>query len=423
MFEQIATRPPPHNIEAEQSLLGFMLANSAAHAHFSFLEAKHFYEPVHQEIFTAMHRLREDGMVADPITLKRYFEKDSRLEAIGGSRYLASLMSHSLGVFWPEDYAKEIHNAASLRKIHEACNAALDAIAVGNATAEVVAAEMSSLTGDILGKQESQRVMSDRQVAEAIAEDLKTARAVTSTGLSKLDSAMGGGLHAGKAYGFAARKKVGKTMLAGTISYNLAQQKIKHLFICGEMGSKEIHQRTMARQMDVFPSAFRSDYGKSADFSKRFSDAIGDSSGCILYQDAPGLTFDDLKRYVTAALHQHKIQGIILDYWQLVGGKPARKNLSEHLDEVAQWIANAGRRMGFWSITMGQINQDGNTRGGEGMRLAFDQVYQIHREDVTMPQTWLEMMDTRYTAWTNIGSKEIPGLLMSKKGTHFEEFA
>ena len=93
-----------------------------------------------------------------------------------------------------------------------------------------------------------------------------------------------------------------------------------------------------------------------------------------------------------------KITGIIFDYWQLVSGKDKRKSTAEHLDEVAQWIADYCRRGILWSIVMGQINQEGNTRGGEGMRLAFDQVYQIHRPDLGKSETWIAMMETRYTA-------------------------
>ena len=100
----------------------------------------------------------------------------------------------------------------------------------------------------------------------------------------------------------------------------------------------------------------------------------------MLYEDAPGLTFDGLKDMVSRAVAKGKIKGYILDYWQLVGGKPKNKNTAEHLDEVAQWIADFARKHNIFAVVAAQINQEGNTRGGEGIRLAFDQVYQINRE-------------------------------------------
>ena len=69
------------------------------------------------------------------------------------------------------------------------------------------------------------------------------------TGIEKLNQAMEGGMYAGKLYGIVGRKKMGKTMLAGTISTNLQQSGVKHLYLALEMGSEEIHQRNMARML------------------------------------------------------------------------------------------------------------------------------------------------------------------------------
>jgi hypothetical protein len=96
------------------------------------------------------------------------------------------------------------------------------------------------------------------------------------------------------------------------------------------------------------------------------------------------------------------------------------------LGEVAQWIAEICRKLDIWALVAAQINQDGNTRGGEGMRLAFDQVYHLQPVgqdggDITLPGRWLEMMDTRYTQWANIGSPDMAGLMLNEKGLFFEE--
>lgn len=211
------------------------------------------------------------------------------------------------------------------------------------------------------------------------------------------------------------------TITASTISWNLNLQGVKHLFIAGEMGAEEIHERNLARALNCYPSHFRGPHRDDPAFLTRIAEVAVQTKRCIIYQDAPGLTFNDLRRYVASAIYQHKIQGIILDYWQLVGGKDAKRSTAEHLDGVAQWIADFCRQHGIWSVTMAQINQEGNTRGGEGIRLAFDQVYELHREDISQPYAWLEMRDTRYTKWMNIGSKDIPGLFMNEKGPYFEE--
>jgi replicative DNA helicase len=271
-------------------------------------------------------------------------------------------------------------------------------------------------------------------VIEDILADLKNVSKPFSTGLRKLDEAMGAGMFPGKSYGFAARKKVGKTILAGTISCNLSMNRVKHLFICGEMSPKEIHQRTLSRLTDSFPSAFRSEYGQSGEFMAKVAEAARLSTRSTLYHNAPGISFQELRRVLATAVYRHGIKGFILDYWQLVGGKRNGQSTAEHLDEVAQWIADFCRKHGIWSVTMAQLNQGGNTRGGEGVRLAFDQVYALRgmippdaktddevEEDLAYPYRWVEMLDTRYTAWNNIGTKATPGLRLEEKGPYFTQ--
>jgi replicative DNA helicase len=211
------------------------------------------------------------------------------------------------------------------------------------------------------------------------------------------------------------------TVLAGTISHNLNQRGIRHIFICGEMSPEEVHQRNLCRELGFFPSIFRSPKAQEFKLQERIAAIAAASKRACIYRKAPGLTFSQLRQIVASAVERKNITGMILDYWQLVGGKPSGKSTAEHLDEVAQWIADYCRREGLWSIVMAQINQDGNTRGGEGLRLAFDQVYQIHRDDPGKPEAWIEMMETRYTPWVSIGSETEAGLLLNEQGPYFEE--
>jgi replicative DNA helicase len=241
------------------------------------------------------------------------------------------------------------------------------------------------------------------------------------TGLRKLDTAMDGGLHPGRFCGFAARKKVGKTALAATISANLNRQQVKHLFICGEMSSVEVHQRILARYCDAFPTDFRNGHAKTPEFQDKFTAATAAITKNTLYANAPGLTFSDLRQRCMIAVERNKVRGILLDYLQLVGGVQKNQTKASHLDEVTQWLANFGRKHGVWILALVQINQDGNTRDGEGIRLACDQLFALHREDLSAPGAWIEMLETRHTGWQNIGKPDSPGLMMNFRGPYFEE--
>lgn len=426
MFDSPENQALASKIEMEQSLLGKLIQSPELVNEISWFDQCQLSEPVHQRLFKEIKRRVANGEPCNATVMKPVFDSDPSLSDIGGGRYLFNLTSTPHHAFTVEGIAREICEIQARFDVALLCRSVMEAsLDLNTGKASELISSLIASSQDLLGWRGTRRPKFDFEVIESLLEDLKQDLPSNSTGIPKLDNAMGGGLFAGKAYGFAARKKVGKTILAGTISYNLSQHDIPHLFICAEMGEKEIQQRISARRVDAYASSFRSSFGRSSNFIERLALSARDlrKAPAAMFYDAPGISFDELKSVLLSCVHKHKIKGVILDYWQLVGGKPNKKSTTEHQDEVAQWLADFGRKHGIWSITMAQINQEGNTRGGEGMRLAFDQVYQLHREDVSSPGAWLEMMDTRYTAWANIGSKECPGLTMIDKGPYFEESA
>lgn len=414
---------PIENLDAEQAMLGAMLMNNDCISRVSYLSSKHFSEPVHQRIFEAMRSVVGKGLLANPLTLGVYFEDDDALEAIGGARYLGQLAKKSGRVIDIQDYAHlviDLYQRREVRSCIEQIGAKIRGFSVEDPVEEITREAIEDLQA-LLKEKPRSTTFTQRQVAKSIIEQIEKTAPAYSTGFSSLDQAMDGGIYPEKVYGFAARKKVGKTVLAGTISYQLNKAGVKHLFIAGEMSPEEIETRNMARGLQVYPSVFRNKQYRTKDFSHRVAQYAVDAPNNVIYEAAPGLTFSRLKEVVQLAIIDHGISGFILDYWQLVGGKPQGKSTSEHLDEVAQWIADFCRKNKLWALVMAQINQEGNTRGGEGMRLAFDQVYQIHREVINSPDVWFEMLDTRYTAWANIGEKGSPGFSMNNYGPYFEE--
>lgn len=400
---------------AEYQLIGWVLSNNELFSHVIYLKSEAFHYGFHTEIWDAMKALNKQGKEISPFTLRPLLKAaEEGLETV--LTYLAKSVSESLLMVRPIEGANYLNDLYQKRKL-------FDGFYSINASDSVLtsASKIGRILQDISDDSGEDGFEDNIMVSDRIIKDMRDTKLPFSTGISLLDKAMDGGLYEGKSYGFAARKKVGKTALAATISANLNADGIKHLFICGEMSPKEIHQRVLARQAKIFPSAFRGEYGKTNNCEQKIVDVVKDASRNTLYKNAPGLTFDDLRRYATIAVEKHAVRGIIIDYWQLVGGRGKAQNTTEHLDEVAQWIANFGRAHNVWMITMAQLNQDDNTRNGEGIRLAFDQLYQIHRENLTQPHAWLEMMETRYTPWLNVGSKEYPMLSMNERGPFFEE--
>ena len=235
--------------------------------------------------------------------------------------------------------------------------------------------------------------------------------------MKKLDAAMGGGLFAGKAYGLQARKKIGKTVLLGTISYNLNLTGVRHLWIAAEMNDRELEQRHLARALDYNAVEFLK--GEDLCLAEQVAEYNKTAPNNIVYANAPGLTTKDLDKVLDEAVRKYDIKGFVLDYLQLV--RPlSPMTRADHLEYVAQWVAAATRKHGIWAMVAAQLNQHDNTRGGEGMLLAFDMVFSLRRPKYSA-NAWLEMMETRYTMYQHVGSEKKPGLKLEQKGPYFSE--
>lgn len=415
----------PHNVEAEQALLGAVLLRNDLLFTMPAVNPETFYEPLHGRIFAAICNAIDHGKIANPVTLGPIFKDDIALADLGGGAYLGKLVAASISVINIEDYTQVICDLANRRQIIETCiNTIKKSGDISNhQTAGEIAADLSLAVDGSTAGFSRYRVIAERELTEKIYERMQNKWFATpfSTGLRKLDSAMGGGLYPGKLYGLVGRKKYGKTMMAGTISNALQSAHTKHLFLALEMGSQEIHQRSLAASIGCYESAFRSGFGESDDFLSKLADYAVAAKNTRHYLDAPGLRFNDLRTLLPSMIRKHSLTGFILDSWQLVSGKSERQSKVDHLDDVAQWLAECCKKYNVWGLVTAQENQDDNTRGGEGLRLACDQCYRIGKENVGSAFAWMDMMETRYTGWQGVGSKDAPALNLSEKFTHFEE--
>src|SRR5215203_5338805 len=127
-----AYRLAPHNIEAEQALIGALLVNNEAFYRVSdFLQAEHFYEPIHQRIFDLAASLIRAGKIATPITLKTFLPADLDVAGLNGPQYLARLAAEATTVINAADYGRTIYDLAVRRDLirigEDMVNVAFDA--------------------------------------------------------------------------------------------------------------------------------------------------------------------------------------------------------------------------------------------------------------------------------------------------------
>src|SRR5712672_803670 len=113
-----AYRSAPHNIEAEQSLLGAILVNNDAFYRVSdFLEPKHFFEPIHQTIYETASSLIRMGKVATPVTLKTFVPADTDIGGMTVGQYLARLAAEATTIINAQDYGRTIYELALRRDL------------------------------------------------------------------------------------------------------------------------------------------------------------------------------------------------------------------------------------------------------------------------------------------------------------------
>ena len=407
------------NIEAEQTLLGALLVdNEATYKVISFLEPEHFYEPVHQRIYTAILRSLERGVMATAVTLKPQFDSDEALKDIGGASYLAKLSGLAAGLISVVDYGRSVQEVSERRRALNAIDGFRARLV--NLEDDVSIAEISSELLKISETGRSAAIRTFAQVSLAEADKLTQKLPCFSTGLSAVDEAMKGGVYQKKSYCFAARPKNGKTMLLSSLAYNMAVNGTRVLYIAAEMGAGEIQQRNLARAIGRNSIAFVANRDDER-FVQSVYEAARQQPDTAFYLDAAGITFDELRHFVAQARVRYKIDGFILDYLQLVQGKGRNQNEAEFQAQVAQWIANTCRKDNLFSVYAAQLNREGQVRGSDGIIMAADQVYHLEMNEAK-DAAWATQIVSRYTEQRHIGDISNPRLMLDKHGPHFKDF-
>ncbi|MGH6874538.1 MAG: DnaB-like helicase N-terminal domain-containing protein, partial [Aestuariivirgaceae bacterium] len=225
-------RQAPHNIEAEQALLGAILVNNEACDRVTgFLEPDHFYEAVHARIFEAASTLIRAGKLASPVTLKTFFERDETLKEIGGAAYLARLAAAATTIINAEEYGRTIYELAMRRRL----------ISIGT---DIVSNSFDTpvdVTSRDLIEQAEQNLYEIAETGKygqgfqafhhALTEAVDMAAAAyqrdgglsgIACGLRDLDEKMGG-LQKSDLVVLAGRPAMGKTSLATNIAYHVAK--------------------------------------------------------------------------------------------------------------------------------------------------------------------------------------------------------
>jgi len=351
-------RTPPVNLEAEQQLLGALLANNKAYERVSeFLLPQHFADDRHARIYEAIGQLAARNTVANPVTLKTRFEKDAGLAEIGGAQYLARLASSVVAVVNAADYGKIIHDLYLRRQLIALGNEVVnDAYAVEedvSAADHMEATEQKlfelSRSGSYEGGFKEFRVAL-REAIDMAEQAYKRDSQVTgvTTGLDDLDKKLGG-FHPSDLVILAGRPSMGKTALATKMAFSAARayrertledgrkevvEGAKVAFFSLEMSAEQLATRLLAEVTEIPSDKIRRGEVRGEDFPRFVEAATALDRLPLFIDDTPALSISALR---TRARRLERTQGlgmIVIDYLQLLT-LPANMRPESRVQEIS----------------------------------------------------------------------------------------
>jgi replicative DNA helicase len=355
-------RLAPHNIEAEQALLGAILVNNDAFDRVSdFLKPEHFSEEMHRRIFDVASQLIRAGKLASPITLKTFLGEHD-LGGVTVPQYLARLAAEATTIINAEDYGRTIHDLALRRDLiligEDIVNAAYDAPVGVSPREQIEEAERKLYSVAETGRYEGgfQR-FSDAlttavdMAAKAFERDGRLSG--IATGLTDLDRYMGG-LQPSDLIIVAGRPGMGKTALATNIAYNVARawrgevRADGHIdtvnggivgFFSLEMSAEQLATRIIAEQSGIPSSTIRRGGINERDFEKIKDVAIELQHLPFFIDETGGLTVAQLAARARRLKRQKGLDLLVIDYIQLLQGS-SRRSQENRVQEVTEITTN-----------------------------------------------------------------------------------
>jgi replicative DNA helicase len=394
-------RTAPHNLEAEQALLGAILVNNEAHDRVSgFLEPYHFFDPLHQQIYETAAKLIGAGKQATPITLKTFFEK---AEPIGSGlsvpAYLGQLAANATTIINVRDYGRTVYDLATRRQLivigEDMVNAAYDSPVDFPPKEQIEEAETRLFSLAETGKYGQGFASFHSALTTAIemannAYQRDGGLSGISTGLRALDSKLGG-LQPSDLIILAGRPSMGKSSLATNIACSVAKARVRSLqerpdlrpddsshdgAVVGlfslEMSAEQLATRILSEQAEIPSEKIRRGLIDEAEF-KRLVRASEEMSSLPSYIDQTGgLSVAQLAARARKLKRQQNLGLIIVDYLQLLTGsiKRASEGRVQEVSEITTSLKALAKELTVPVVALSQLSRAVENREDKRPQLA-----------------------------------------------------
>ena len=374
----------PNNIEAEQSVIGSILVSNEIFDEINtIIEASNFYDPMHQKIFEAIEGLIYKGMLANPITLKNYFEDEK--DDLNVPEYLVKITKFSTSVRQALEYSKIIYDMFVKRELIKISEQTVDDVKSNdletNGQNIIEKTEKSLFDLAEKGSFNSNIIKFDEAMKQTI--DMASAAYKTEggivgvpTGLRDLDYKLGG-LHQSDLIIIAGRPSMGKTSLATNIAFNAAKnlqdsgKKSSIAFFSLEMSSEQLSTRIISEQARISSNDIRQGRISDEQFDK-FLETSKDIADLPLFIDeTPAISIAAMSNRARRIKRRSGLDMIVVDYIQLMRGTTSNKDgRVQEISQITQGLKAIAKELSVPVVALSQLSRQVEQRDDHKPQLA-----------------------------------------------------
>lgn len=387
--QQAPAQTLPQNVEAEAALLGaLMIDNRLVDSIADSIEPEHFFEPLHARVFSAIVGQRNLGRVANPITLRPFFEHDEAMQELGGPSYMATLTGSGAAVIGARDFAEQIKDLAFRRALIGGMQEVIESARRGESDGDSLrkcVADAENVLASVDDEQHGTEEIGAGKAAMRVVDNLSRKDQLNQgvrSGIDVLDAVLGP-LRKKSLTILAARPGMGKSALAISYGNGAAKRESGVLLINLEMDNDDIAERALA---DI---CFDEDYGERVPFAAITSGNISTVQGRTLARGASALdelpiTFVDIaaagpgkisrlirrhKRRMEA--RGHKLELVIVDYLQLMSSdNRSVTNPYERVSEASRGLKRAAKENDVAILALCQLSREVEKRADKRPQLS-----------------------------------------------------
>jgi replicative DNA helicase len=374
----------PNNIEAEQAVIGSILVSNDIFDEIStFISSDNFYDPMHQKIFNAIHSLIFKGMLANPITLKNYFEDEK--DDLNIPEYLVKITKFSTSVRQAVEYSKIIYDMFVRRELIKISEQTMDNAKLTelDSSGQTIIENTEKSLFDLAekGSSNSNLVRFDeamKQTIEMASAAYKNEEGIVGvpTGLRDLDDKLGG-LHQSDLIIIAGRPSMGKTSLATNIAFNAAQKlqdsgkKSSIAFFSLEMSSEQLSTRIISEQARISSNDIRRGRISDEQFDKFLETSKNIAELPLYIDETPAISIAAMSNRARRIKRLHGLDMIVVDYIQLMRGTTYNKDgRVQEISQITQGLKAIAKELGVPVVALSQLSRQVEQRDDHKPQLA-----------------------------------------------------